>query len=461
MFQEKYLIFQRGFPGGWLQGAAKPASKPEAQKPSEIDSQATEAQRRAAAEKFAASRREAMETVPQIADHILEDIFGHNADLVKQELGPKYERIIKNMERDLNPGEKYLKSVLKVDGVHIVFEQPNGRSLDMDPATVLLLSDEEVRSFWPLVTLKREDVKREAAEAKPESFEAKADKVIMGEIMDLMFVFKPDHIPDTIEIEDIYKTPFMQAIRQLLIQSYRQGKPYDVTTTDQGFKLESQDPKNFPEREFHVEQAWEEFWSEYAAAENAKASESEAANTDVDHWQDSVMGRSSEFDDVVKELDPTAQLDEDWKGRKAEDMTLEDVETLIFGDAERGIQGRTIAEIEAIYGEIPNLAEMPIRDALFTRANKKYFSDLDIKSTDKVVLFNNMKVLAARCPALDAAYQPVKTLLESNKGRLSEEEIAAHNLFINNLDFLEENADIKTAAAVKLFGRFHDEFIGE
>lgn len=365
MFHEKYLIFQRRFPNGEMfYRAAKPASsKPESQKQPQLTGKATDAERRKAAEKFARSRRETMETAPEIADHILEDIFGHNAHWVKQELGPKYERIIENVRSFLKTGEKYLRSVLIEDRVSIISEF-EGHEIDMDLATVLLLSDEEMKPLWPLVTLKRE---KRAPETKPESFDARAKKVLMGAIMDLMFAFKPDYVPVTVKIEDIYKMPFFKAIRQFLIQSYKAGKPYEVTTTDQGFKLESQDSENFPDREFNIEQVWEEFWSEYAAAENA----------------------SGEFADVERKLDPTAQLDEQWKGRKAEDMSLEDVETLIFGNTEAGIEGRSIAEIEEIYGKIPNSNEMPIRDALLERANKTYFPDIANGLDDIKTYINN------------------------------------------------------------------------
>ncbi|MBI4235052.1 hypothetical protein HY604_02005 [Candidatus Peregrinibacteria bacterium] len=325
MFKEKYLIFQRGNPS------------PEASKP--VDR--TEAELRQAKENAARSRREMMEKASQVADRVIEDIFGHNADIVKDKLGPKYDQIIDNLG-DLKPGEKYLKSVLKADGIHIFFVL-DGRQVDFDLTTALLMTDEEIKTLWPLVTLKREDIPASRSpESKQETFEARADKYIMGPIMEMFLHFMPDSIPDDFDIVSaILKTSTIKEIRKALIESYKRGKPYEITTTDYGFKLESEDP-DLKTKEYDLERFFTYFKpTDIAGMESGK--------------------------------DKTADLDAQWAGRTAEDMSIDDLELLLFGDESKGIRPRTIAEIEKIYGQIPDSYEEPKMDALITRAQKQYF----------------------------------------------------------------------------------------
>lgn len=420
MFREKYLISQRGLPSGEMfQGAAKPASlKPEAQKPLKIDSKATDAVRREAAEKAAEGRRKMMETVvPKIANAILEKIFGHNADLVKHELGPKYEQIIENIGGSLKkPGDKYLRSALIDDRVHIIF-QLDGHEIDMDLAAVLLLSDEEVKSLRPLITLKRE---KRAPEAKPETVWTKAEKVIQEEIMDIIFALKPDDVPDTLEVEEILATPMIKEIRAKLVKSYKAGKPYEVTTTDQGFKLESQDPKNFPEQEFNIE----EFWDKFAA---------------------------------------TARLDAEWYGRRAEDMNLEEIKLLLLGDEKRGIQGRSIGEIQAQYGPIPgdhiyNLKELE---------RKEHFSDIrteidslwdfqtqfrdGMPEQDRTYVLDtaqkSLRILDQKCPKLKIGEFMTKYKNVTDRKDMRKLAVNTYSQIWSSVDF----GTIKESAAASLF----------
>lgn len=330
MFKENYPIYQHRVdtPG---------QCSPESQKPPVC----TERMKNLMGEKACAARQEMMERDPKkIVDQILEDVFGHNKDIVSMRLGPKYDKIVKRFS-GYKAGEGYVKSVLGENGnVYVIFIL-EGQYYDMNLKDALFMTQGEISVLWPLITLKRE---KRAPETKPETPESRADKYIRGPVMDVIKAYIPDSIPDDFDIiSAIMATATVREIRAALIESYKRGKPYEITTTDEGFKLESHDPA-LKTKEYNLEKFF-----------------------------DDLIRQTPELS--KRKVDKTAQLDKEWAGKKAKNMTIDELELLLLGDESRGIRPRTIKEIEAIYGPIPNPDEEPVMDALIAKAQRQYFPD--------------------------------------------------------------------------------------
>lgn len=330
MFKENYPIYQRHT--GDIPGQCTP----ESQKPPVC----TERMKALLGETACMARKEMMEKNPvKIVDQILEDVFGHNKDIVSMRLGPKYDKIVQNLS-GYKAGEGYVKSVLGEDGnVYAIFIL-EGQYYDMNLKDVLSMTHEEISVLWPLITLKRE---KRAPETKAETPELRADKYIRGPIMDVIKAYIPDSIPDDFNIIGaIMASATIKEIRAALIESYKRGKPYEITTTDEGFKLESHDP-SLKTKEYNLEKFFD------LIRQNPALSKSK--------------------------VDKTTELDREWAGREAEEMTIDELELLLFGNESQGIRPRTIKEIEAIYGPIPDTDEEPVMDALIAKAQRQYFPD--------------------------------------------------------------------------------------
>lgn len=198
-------------------------------------------------------RRELMPISPTRATmhKILDDVFGKgNREKVLENMdSANYEEALMSFGGMLNPPYNYkYKGTMQESGKVIVVFDDNGKEVKRGLSGLLFTTDEKIRE---LLALTKTPVLNTRA------LERQADTYILGRVIEMVLHYGPDDMPDDI-LDRILSTDLIASIRRPLVESYKRGKPYKMTTIDDGFMLETDDPKDpaLPDMKYDMVRFW-------------------------------------------------------------------------------------------------------------------------------------------------------------------------------------------------------------